>query len=246
VPLVVWWPSLTPRLRFVRFGILVLAAAVVVTPWVIRNNERVHAAVISTNVGLTLYSAHNPHATGGTVSAPDSLIAKALREPLPRREVEIDRTLTSYARNWALHHPLQELALIPKRFINLLGDDSDMFPKWILADATIRPTIGPNGARRLMLLTTIGWYALLTAFLTVLALAGRALWRGSGERVPVPIVRGALTWMGITVALYSVVFFGQWRYHFPLEPLMILIVAPAATSAWAARAELAGRLTRMS
>jgi 4-amino-4-deoxy-L-arabinose transferase-like glycosyltransferase len=243
VPMVVWWPQLTARLRLVRLGILVAAVAVVLAPWIIRNADRMHASLlVSTNAGQTLYAAHNPHATGGTTFAPRSLIAKYQSEPDPRREVDTDRALRHYAEQWALHHPAQELLLIPKRFLALIGNDGALFPTWVNPGATAKPAIGPQGTARLSLLTAVAWFGLLTAFVATLVLAWRALWRAKTGPARKPILRGALTWIFVSVSIYSIVFFGQWRYHVGLEPLMLLVVAPAACAAWSARGALADRL----
>jgi 4-amino-4-deoxy-L-arabinose transferase-like glycosyltransferase len=246
VPMVVWWPELSPRLRGIRLGILLVAVALVLTPWVIRNQDKVHATLISTNAGQTLYAAHNPHATGGTTFPPPSLIAKEQREPNPQREVDTDRALRSYAEHWALRHPAQELLLIPERFAALLGNDASLFPTWVNPGATLKPAIGPQGTARLALLTSLAWFGLLVSFVATLALAWKAVWRRSINPVRKPISRAALTWIFLCVSIYITVFFGQWRYHVSLEPLMILIVAPVACAAWSARSQLADRLVGTS
>jgi 4-amino-4-deoxy-L-arabinose transferase-like glycosyltransferase len=247
VPMVVWWPQLTPRLRAIRLGILVLAVALVLTPWTIRNENRMHATLlVSTNAGQTLYAAHNPHATGGTTFPPPSLIAKQQREPDPQREVDTDSVLRSYAEHWALHHPAQELLLIPERVMSLLGNDGALFPTWVNPGASTKPAIGPQGTARLALLTAMAWYGLLAAFAVTLLLAWKPLWRGPRDPGRKPVLRGALTWIVTCVTIYGIVFFGQWRYHVSLEPLMILIVAPAACAAWSARSQLADRLVGAS
>lgn len=247
VPLVVWWPQLTARMRLIRFGIIVAAIAVLLIPWAIRNSERMHATIlVSTNAGQTLYAAHNPHATGGTTFPPPSLIAKAQSEPDPAKEVDTDRTLRRYAEHWAIRHPLQELLLVPKRFLSLIGNDASLFPTWVNPGASARPAIGPQGTARLALLASFAWFALLAAFIATLTLVWKALWRGPYDPRRKQLVRGALTWIFASVSIYIVVFFGQWRYHISLEPLMVLVVAPGACAAWTAREHLADIVRRQA
>jgi hypothetical protein len=201
-----------------------------------------HAFIpVADNSGQTLYAAHNPHATGGSVFPPAWLIAPAERERNPQAEIDRNRILTTYAKRWALHHPLQELLLIPKRFMAMLGDDAGLLTTWINpGGGKDQPAIGPLGTDRLALVVGIGWYALLTAFVATLLLAGRALWRYPHD-LSKTFVQGALTWTALLLVIYCVFLFGQWRYHVSLEPLMMVITAPAVCAAWAARGRLADR-----
>ncbi len=48
--------------------------------------------------------------------------------------------------------------------------------------------------------------------------------------------------IGISVVLYGFVFYGNFRYRMPLEPLMILLATPLLTAAWRGRAALAERV----
>ena len=41
--------------------------------------------------------------------------------------------------------------------------------------------------------------------------------------------------MGFSVLLYSFVLYGQFRYHVPVEPLMMLVTAPLAAQLVAVR-----------
>jgi hypothetical protein len=44
---------------------------------------------------------------------------------------------------------------------------------------------------------------------------------------------------------YGVIYYGQWRYRIPMEPLMILIAAPLLVRIWAQRGALADGLARL-
>jgi 4-amino-4-deoxy-L-arabinose transferase-like glycosyltransferase len=250
IPLVVWWPQLTPRLRAIRFAIVVVAAALLIVPWTVRNTNELHAFVfISTNSGQSLYAGHNPHATGGSVIPPNSVIASVQHEPDPKREVDRNRLLTTYAKNWAFHHPGRELLLIPERFLAFIGNDAAMMSTWINPGANAKkPAIGPQGTARLSLLVAIGWYGLLTTFVAALIFGAKGLWRRwrsvdpKRSRAARTSVQGALTWIALLTIVYCVGLFGQWRYHFALEPLMILVAAPAVCVVWIARTGLSERL----
>ena len=118
--------------------------------------------------------------------------------------------------------------LVPERFLQLLGGDGALLPIWVNKGATAQPAIGRQGTSRLGLLADAAWFALLTAFVATLVIAGRALWRRPRTLAARTAVHGTLTWIVVSLVVYCVVLFGQWRYHIAIEPLMILLTASAA------------------
>jgi hypothetical protein len=62
----------------------------------------------------------------------------------------------------------------------------------------------------------------------MVALFRRPLWR-------IPMMRGVLVFLALAIPLYGFVYYGNVRYHVALEPLMVMVVAPALGAAWAAR-----------
>jgi hypothetical protein len=77
-------------------------------------------------------------------------------------------------------------------------------------------------------ITDFAWFGLLTLFVLSLVVYGRSLLRNAA-------LRAALIVMGVSVLLYCTVFYGNFRYRAPLEPLMLLVVAPLVTRLWEIR-----------
>jgi hypothetical protein len=65
----------------------------------------------------------------------------------------------------------------------------------------------------------MGWFVLLTLFVSSLLVFGRSVLKNS-------VLRAILAYMGISILLYAIVLYGQFRYHVPIEPLMMLVAAP--------------------
>jgi hypothetical protein len=62
-------------------------------------------------------------------------------------------------------------------------------------------------------------YALLTLFVTSLVVFGRAF-------LSTRLLRAALAFLAVVLVLCGFVFYGDFRYRIPLEPLMIPVAAP--------------------
>ena len=60
---------------------------------------------------------------------------------------------------------------------------------------------------------------------------GRELWRR-------PASRAAIVVIGLALLLYGFVFYGNFRYRLPLEPLMILLGASLHATVWEGRGRL--------
>jgi hypothetical protein len=74
----------------------------------------------------------------------------------------------------------------------------------------------------------MGWFVLLTLFVSSLLVFGRSVLKNS-------ILRAILLYMGVSLLLYVVVLYGQFRYHVPVEPLMMLVAAPVVAQLVAVR-----------
>ena len=60
---------------------------------------------------------------------------------------------------------------------------------------------------------------------------GRELWRR-------PASRAAIVVIALALVLYGFVFYGNFRYRLPLEPLMILLAVSLLAPVWEARRRL--------
>ena len=100
------------RRRVLAAIALLATCAAVVLPWVVRNWAVMGTADISTNGGYTLFLGLNSRATGGTG-------VRGYHHAWPiqsvRSEVAANSELTHRALDWALHHPLGVVRLMPKK-----------------------------------------------------------------------------------------------------------------------------------
>jgi 4-amino-4-deoxy-L-arabinose transferase-like glycosyltransferase len=233
IPLAMWAGHHPRREYASRAAVLILAAVLTVAPWTIRNAIAMDAFIpVSTNASTTLWSGHNDNANGAVNYPPRDLIERIPRGIGPQRfEVEEARLLRREAVDWAVAHPLQELTLIPRKLIALNEPTSSVFDIWYASD---------DGAsvpafNRLVfgVLSDAGGYFLLGLTLASVVLLGlRRLWRIH------PVMQGVLAYLAGCLVIYGFVYYGQFRYRIPAEPLMILVSAPLAAAAWSLRAAL--------
>jgi 4-amino-4-deoxy-L-arabinose transferase-like glycosyltransferase len=239
VPIAVWSADLDRRTLLKRTAVLLGAVALVVVPWTVRNKIQLgHFVPNSTNGGQTLWSGHNPHADGNPTYAPESFTSRYQAMGKPDGEVALDKALKDRAVKWALSNPVDELLLIPKKLLALAGPDSQVFGIWVNRQESAQPVLSARKTFRLTIVADAAWYGLLVLFLFSAAVFRTALWRAHA-----PVIRGVVVWIGASLVLYGFVLFGQFRYHVPLQPLMLLVVAPLVCAVWASRRRLAAGLT---
>jgi hypothetical protein len=133
-------------------------------------------------------------------------------------EVNAAAVLRHDALEYAIHHPLRELKLIPLKLRSLVRGDSELIRVWI--NSRGQKPFGSRTASVLRTLADVAWYALLVATLAAVLLFRRELWH-------IPIIRGILPFMALAIPLYGFVYYGNFRYRLPLEPLMLLVVGAA-------------------
>lgn len=246
LPPVVWWGCMPSRELWLRSAAMLAATLVVVVPWMVRNSLALDTTVgISTNSAQTFWSGHNPTAYGGP-SYPDGKILERINAlPAHGYDAAQSKLLRDDALTWMVHHPVQELTLIPRKLLYLgLGDSRAIGVGRSAAErerltgtavtSGITPVIveNPRTAVLLGVVADIGWYGLLVLTALALLLLWRRLWA-------TPAARAAIVTLALTIVLYGFVFYGNFRYRMPLEPLMILLIAPLLTGAWRLRGALA-------
>src|SRR5437763_9464991 len=211
------------RLDALRRAALVAAVMLAtIAPWTVRNALTVHAFVpVSTNASDTLWSGHNPIANGGPVYSFQTDVLRRVRRG--NFEVEASALLRRQAISYAVHHPLRELELIPLKLRSLARGDSEVISVWI--NARGQHPLGARAATWIGRLADLSFYALLAGLLLAVAFFRRTLWG-------VPAARGALAFVALAVPLYGFVYYGNFRYRIPLEPLMLLLVAPGVAVVW--------------
>jgi 4-amino-4-deoxy-L-arabinose transferase-like glycosyltransferase len=221
LPLAFWGGWITRRREVLRrLGVVALAAVVVMFPWIVRNAVVMDSFVpTGTNSASTLWAGHNPTADGGPTYPPRSLERRVEGLDGPEREIEWAALLRREALSYMTSHPLREAELIPQKLLSLNRGDSLAFYYWLIPDATPERAIGRDATTRQGILADAAYYALLTLFVASLVVFGRAFLRTR-------LLRAALAFLAVVLVLYGFVFYGNFRYRIPLEPLMILVAAP--------------------
>ena len=110
------------RKALVGAGIVTVAAAGVILPWVVRNSVTFGTVVgISTNSGDDLCIGNNPHATGAYDFVPGCYPDEAVRIGEPQHDSRDRRRAFDYA----IHHPQREVELLFSKTYYTLRDDHD-------------------------------------------------------------------------------------------------------------------------
>jgi 4-amino-4-deoxy-L-arabinose transferase-like glycosyltransferase len=235
LPVAMWW-RLVPWRALARIVIVAIAAAaVVMLPWIVRNAVVMDAFVpVATNASETLWSGHNDDATGAQVYPPADYDV-GFEQTLPALELQRAEALRNDALEYMVRHPLRELELVPLKLLHLNRGDSYVLD-WVNAPGEGEaPPISPIQAERIGVVADLGYYGLLS--LTVLGgiVLGRRFWASSIGRIVGASFVTALV-------LYGFVYYGNYRYRAPYEPLMVLVAATLVTSVFRARDLLAGGL----
>jgi hypothetical protein len=193
-------------LAWLRRAALVYAALfAVVLPWTLRNRAVLGTPVlVSTNGGVNLYIGHNPHATGGYDDVPE---LDQSRDELARDAFARDAAL-----DYIRAHPLSDLALVPRKLVQLYADDSDGL-RWIIK-GNREVTAGYSHVELAGMLAFDGYYyAIALAALAYILVRRRAAIDGRALRL-------ILYFTAIAAA-----FFGSPRFHFPIVPAIALYAA---------------------
>jgi 4-amino-4-deoxy-L-arabinose transferase-like glycosyltransferase len=232
LPIAMWW-RLVPWRQLARgTATAVIAVAVVLAPWTIRNAVVMDAFVpVATNASQTLWSGHNDAATGGQVYPPAGYEDR-FEQSLPELELQSSKALRNDAIEYMFTHPVRELELIPLKLIHLNRGDSYVLD-WVNdTGATRAPPFSEINVERIGVIADVGYYGLLTLTVLGVFLLGRGFWRSSIGRV---VATSLLT----AVFLYGFLYYGNYRYRMPYEPMMIVVSATLVTRMFRSRELLA-------
>ena len=230
LPVVLFWRDLPKLELFKKLTVAGVVAAACLAPWTIRNAIVMDAFVpVATNASATLWSGHHAGATGGQTYPPESYYLQFDQEP-PLRELQSGKALRNDAIEYMFTHPLHELQLIPLKLIHLNRGDSYALD-WV-NDAPREAPIAPINVERIGVLADIGYFGLLAFFLLGSVMLGRRFW---GTRIGRVLAASFFT----ALFLYGFLYYGNYRYRLPYEPLMVLVAATFVTRVWAARRVLA-------
>lgn len=235
VVLAVWWRELAKPVLVRRIAVVGAGMVLVIAPWTVRNAIELDTFIpIANNSGATLWAGHNPDAFGGAMYAtPDLITIPQTAEPgSPQAAIDQDRFLRDEALEFMVENPLYELKLIPLKLIHLNRGDSRIVDIWLnkVSPGDPKPVEG-NTRVGMNVVLDFAYYALLALTIVAVIVLGRDGWR---QRV----LRGIFTLGIVSLVLYGFVFYGNPRYRAPLEPLMIVLVAPLLTRLWEARGRL--------
>jgi len=201
------WPD-AGRAVAIALGVAVL----VLVPWTIRNARALHSFVpVSTNLGDTLCLDNSPGAFGGFRNLPPECSPE-----FPGRSGEAKRNSFNLhvAERWAVHHPAQELGLLPRRFWYGYQSDHDGLDEV----SSNRGGVVHSSVRvPLRVLADLYYYAV--AILALLAVP--RLWRDA-RRLFVLIVAASL-------AIVPLFLYGLIRFHVPLLPFLAIGAAVTVT-----------------
>src|SRR5207244_693055 len=126
----------------------------------------------------------------------------------------------------AVRRPGAERKRVPPKLAGLARGDSFLIDTWL--NTRGQHSIEPGTATVGGVIADLASEALMVATILAVVLFRRSLWR-------IPMMRGVLVFLALAIPLYGFVYYGNVRYHVPLEPLMLLVIAPALGAAWAAR-----------
>lgn len=221
---VLWSRSIGWKRVLLRLMASVAAVMVVLTPWTIRNERVFHAFIpLALNSGDTLWAGHNPAANGAQNYPSNELLDRlGGGAPEPERTVRIAKGMQHEALQFMLHHPLTELRLIPQKLISLLRGDHFAF-EWLNGDPY--PTLGPSATLYVGVVADGAWFTLLALCLVGVVGLGRRVWR---EPLMVAIRVSFLT----ALVLYGFLYYGNYRYRLPYEPLMMVVAALVIDRTW--------------
>ena len=228
LPVAMWW-RLVPWRQLARVVLVAGATAgLVMVPWTIRNAVVMEAFVpVATNASETLWSGHNPAATGAQVYPPEQYDDQ-FDQTLPALELARAKALRNDAVEYMVRHPVRELELIPLKLVALNRGDSYALD-WVNAPGVGEPPpLSPMQVERIGVLADLGYYGLLTLTAVGGVVLGQLLWRSRIGRI-------AATSFVTALVLYGFVYYGNYRYRLPYEPLMVLISAAFVTHAFRTR-----------
>ena len=198
-------------------GVLLLAiAALVVSPWTLRNKRELGAWVaVSTNGGITLLTGNNHSASGDFT--PDDPVVHALDARRDLSELQYDAEARRLGIAWIMANPQRFAALVPRKLFRLWGPDGEGMWGWEAGSPAYAAA-----PRAFMVLRWVN-QAFYVALLALSALGGWVQWRERRAQHR-PLVDWWLLPYGI--ALYPsaicAVFSGQSRFHFPAMPFLCL------------------------
>jgi 4-amino-4-deoxy-L-arabinose transferase-like glycosyltransferase len=190
-----------------------VAAAVVVTPWVVRNAVRVGTPTIATNAGIDFWIGNHEGASGLFVMPPPEVFP-IISTDLQEQERHDYRRGFELGLRFIRQHPLEALRLLPLKAYHLYTDDAHAVTT---AETWGQTVFLSEGGRRALRSLTDAFYFFVAAG----AVAGLILPVGGARRQRWPLAAALGAW-----TLVHLAFFGEPRFHLPVTPVMAVLAAP--------------------
>jgi hypothetical protein len=179
---------------------------------------------ISTNASQTLWAGHSPAATGGQIYPSSSYLAQ-FPPDAPEFELESAAAMRRDAIDYMVTHPLRELELIPLKLLHLNRGDSYALDWVNQVREGEQPPIAAVDVERIGVVADAAYFALLTLTILAAFVLGRPFWRSR-------LGRCMTTSFVTALVLYGFVYYGNYRYRLPYEPLMVIASATLLTTLW--------------
>jgi 4-amino-4-deoxy-L-arabinose transferase-like glycosyltransferase len=209
-----WWRRALPaRRQIVAFMVTLAGALSLLLPWTARNALTLDAFVpLSTGSGGALIQGHHRDADGSLNQAIyDDLRARYAHLAEPRRQIEENRAGMRESLKFATQHPLDELALVPKKLYHLYRVDPGgrtwaQLERWGVEERDALEGLADAYYLAVVLVAAGGAVVVARA------------WREPGWTL---IASTIVIWS----AVYGFVYVGDGRYHAPLLPLFTILAA---------------------
>jgi 4-amino-4-deoxy-L-arabinose transferase-like glycosyltransferase len=205
------------RAALVRTGLVTIACAAVIAPWMIRNAVVMGATVLSTNTGDNLCMSRQPGATGGFLLTEH---CNALDPDLHRPESEVRHNAEGQnkAGTFVREHPTTEVRLWFSRVRFGFEDDSDGVG---VAESYGEDRFLPDRLRSAVTFLANAWYAIIG----ITAVVSLRWWLRRRDPNASFVFAAA-----IAVSVVPIVaFFGDPRFHVPIDPLLAVLAAGLLT-----------------
>jgi 4-amino-4-deoxy-L-arabinose transferase-like glycosyltransferase len=217
IPALLFFRQRPRRVVLAQSSLVLLGAAALILPWTARNVVKMDAPIIiSTSATEALWVGHHEGADGRI--ADFTVPEQFANMPNPDYEVKVNNEALDEALRFIRDNPADEVTLVPKKFVVLYAGDGAAIA-W-----HDRPsTLSISGAR--LALDLSDWYYYVVAGIAALGLPAWLSLRDGRKALLVAIV-------GCWTLLFSVVFFGDERFHFGIMPIFCLWAAVSLTAAW--------------
>jgi 4-amino-4-deoxy-L-arabinose transferase-like glycosyltransferase len=211
-----------------RLGLALLAMALVVSPWMVRNARLFDEWVpIATNSGVNLLIGNGPGADGRYTEAPLRLL-----EGIEGDESERDRAARAFAWRAIREHPLRFVTLGARKLYHAFADDAQAL-RWNLKGR-------PGGGRAAYGPAAYAGMAFFEGYYLVVLLSLPAYFL-LRDRRRLARVDGLALLLVAGFALLAIVFFGNPRFHYPVIPWLCLYAGALAACGSAARRRFSAR-----